>query len=154
MRESLKNMLLVMNTTSLFDADQPLTVITKDRIHSFLPGLWDDVFKVSTPPASPSAIALPPTNSTEEKPAPTEASITIEPTIPMNVGEVSGRERKRERVREIESSGALHFCDVRHPRLPLAPNPKLFSRDQVNDVSVAPASCSSSFDNSSAFLHP
>ncbi|CAF3532835.1 unnamed protein product [Rotaria sp. Silwood1] len=47
-RESLKNMLLVMNTTGLFDGDQPLTVITKDRIHSFLPGLWDEVFKMST----------------------------------------------------------------------------------------------------------
>jgi hypothetical protein len=83
-------MLLVMNTTSLFDADQPLTVITKDRIHSFLPGLWDDVFKVSTPPASPSAavqlLLPPPPNSTEEKPAPTESVTTIEPTIPMNVG--------------------------------------------------------------------
>jgi hypothetical protein len=42
-------MLLVMNTTSLFDPDQPLTVITKDRIHTFLPGLWDEVFKVSPP---------------------------------------------------------------------------------------------------------
>ncbi|CAF4900663.1 unnamed protein product [Rotaria sp. Silwood1] len=37
-----------MNTTGLFDGDQPLTVITKDRIHSFLPGLWDEVFKMST----------------------------------------------------------------------------------------------------------
>jgi hypothetical protein len=45
-------MLLVMNTTSLFDGDQPLTVITKDRIHSFLPGLWEEVFKMSTPPLS------------------------------------------------------------------------------------------------------
>ncbi|CAF2709471.1 unnamed protein product [Rotaria sp. Silwood2] len=47
-RESLKNMLFVMNTTGLFDGDQPLTVITKDRIHSFLPGLWEEVFKMST----------------------------------------------------------------------------------------------------------
>ncbi len=45
-------MLLVMNTTGLFDGDQPLTVITKDRIHSFLPGLWEEVFKMSTPPLS------------------------------------------------------------------------------------------------------
>jgi hypothetical protein len=43
-------MLLVMNTTGLFDGDQPLTVITKDRMHSFLPGLWEEVFKMSTPP--------------------------------------------------------------------------------------------------------
>ncbi|UJR29178.1 hypothetical protein I4U23_010392 [Adineta vaga] len=49
-RESLKNMLLVMNTTGLFDGDQPLSVITKDRIHSFLPGLWEEVFKMSAPP--------------------------------------------------------------------------------------------------------
>jgi hypothetical protein len=42
-------MLLVMNTTSLFEPDQPLTVITKDRIHTFLPGLWDEVFKISPP---------------------------------------------------------------------------------------------------------
>ena len=42
-------MLLVMNTTSLFDPDQPLTVITKDRIQTFFPGLWDEVFKISTP---------------------------------------------------------------------------------------------------------
>jgi hypothetical protein len=45
-------MLLVMNTTGLFDGDQPLSVITKDRIHSFLPGLWEEVFKMSTPPIS------------------------------------------------------------------------------------------------------
>lgn len=37
-----------MNTTGLFESDQPLTVITKDRIHSFLPGLWEEVFKMST----------------------------------------------------------------------------------------------------------
>ncbi|CAF1390661.1 unnamed protein product [Adineta ricciae] len=49
-RESLKNMLLVMNTTGLFDRDQALSVITKDRIHSFLPGLWEEVFKMSAPP--------------------------------------------------------------------------------------------------------
>ncbi|CAF0759689.1 unnamed protein product [Adineta steineri] len=48
-RESLKNMLLVMNTTGLFDGDQPLSIITKDRIHSFLPGLWEEVFKMSAP---------------------------------------------------------------------------------------------------------
>jgi hypothetical protein len=42
-------MLLVMNTTGLFDEDQPLTAITKDRIHSFLPGLWEEVFKMSIP---------------------------------------------------------------------------------------------------------
>ncbi len=38
-----------MNTTGLFDSDQPLTMITKDRMHSFLPGLWEEVFKMSTP---------------------------------------------------------------------------------------------------------
>lgn len=37
-----------MNTTGLFDGEQPLSVITKDRIHSFLPGLWEEVFKMST----------------------------------------------------------------------------------------------------------
>ena len=45
-------MLLVMNTTGLFEGDQPLSVITKDRIHSFLPGLWEEVFKMSPPPLS------------------------------------------------------------------------------------------------------
>lgn len=50
-------MLLVMNTTGLFDGDQPLVVITKDRIHSFLPGLWQEVFKMATPPLS-----MPPSN--------------------------------------------------------------------------------------------
>ena len=48
-------MLLVMNTTSLFDPDQPLTLITIDRIRSFLPGLWEEVFKPSTPPPVPSS---------------------------------------------------------------------------------------------------
>ena len=48
-RESLKNMLLVMNTTGLFESDQALAMITKDRIHSFLPGLWQEVFTMSTP---------------------------------------------------------------------------------------------------------
>jgi hypothetical protein len=47
-------MLLVMNTTGLFDSNQPLTVITQDRIHSFLSGLWEEVFKISTPLPSPS----------------------------------------------------------------------------------------------------
>jgi hypothetical protein len=55
-------MLLVMNTTGLFDNDESLTVITKDRIHSFLPGLWDEVFKISTPPPIPS-----PTTEVTEK---------------------------------------------------------------------------------------
>ncbi len=45
-----------MNTTGLFDGDQPLTVITKDRMHSFLPGLWEEVFKMSTPPPLSSTI--------------------------------------------------------------------------------------------------
>jgi hypothetical protein len=49
-------MLLVMNTTSLFDADPSLTAISKERIHSFLPGLWDDVFKVATPPVTPAPV--------------------------------------------------------------------------------------------------
>ena len=47
-------MLLVMNTSGLFEPDQPLTVITKDRIHTFLPGLWEEVFKISTPSPLPS----------------------------------------------------------------------------------------------------
>jgi hypothetical protein len=42
-------MLLVMNTTNLFESDQSFTGITKDRIQSFLPSLWDEVFKISTP---------------------------------------------------------------------------------------------------------
>jgi hypothetical protein len=50
-------MLLVMNTTGLFDSNQPLTVITQDRIHSFLSGLWEEVFKISTPLPSPSPTA-------------------------------------------------------------------------------------------------
>ena len=49
--ESLKNMLLVMETTGLFNKDNTdvkfsqLCSITKDRIESFLPGLWEDLFK-------------------------------------------------------------------------------------------------------------
>jgi len=43
-------MLLVMNTTSLFDPEQALTKLTRDKIETFLPGLWDDVFKITTPP--------------------------------------------------------------------------------------------------------
>lgn len=49
--ESLKNMLLVMETTGLFSQTNSnikfsqLCVITKDRIESFLPGLWEDLFK-------------------------------------------------------------------------------------------------------------
>ena len=37
-----------MNTTGLFDHDQSLTTITKDRIQSFLPKLWDEVFLMTT----------------------------------------------------------------------------------------------------------
>ena len=46
-----------MNTTGLFDRDQALSVITKDRIHSFLPGLWEEVFKMSAPPMIPTTSA-------------------------------------------------------------------------------------------------
>ena len=42
-------MLLVMNTTGLFEPNQPLTVLTKDRIDTFLAGLWEEVFKISPP---------------------------------------------------------------------------------------------------------
>jgi hypothetical protein len=51
--ESLKNMLLVMETTGLFNQNNSnvkfsqLCVITKDRIESFLPGLWEDLFRVN-----------------------------------------------------------------------------------------------------------
>ncbi len=51
--ESLKNMLLVMETTGLFNQNNSnikfsqLCVITKDRIESFLPGLWEDLFKAN-----------------------------------------------------------------------------------------------------------
>ena len=44
---------LVMETTGLFSKDNTdlkfsqLCGITKDRIESFLPGLWEDLFKVS-----------------------------------------------------------------------------------------------------------
>ena len=47
-------MLLVMNTTGLFDDNPSLTVITKEKIHGFFPGLWEEVFKISTPPPIPS----------------------------------------------------------------------------------------------------
>ncbi|CAF0877301.1 unnamed protein product [Brachionus calyciflorus] len=56
--ESLKNMLLVMETTGLFNqtnADakfSSLCAITKDRIESFLPGLWQDLFRVNSAPPS------------------------------------------------------------------------------------------------------
>ncbi|XP_022240117.1 Golgi-specific brefeldin A-resistance guanine nucleotide exchange factor 1-like isoform X2 [Limulus polyphemus] len=56
--ESLKNMLLVMDTAGIFQrpeegygpANCQLWLITWDRIHAFLPGLKDEVFK---PPPSP-----------------------------------------------------------------------------------------------------
>ena len=52
--ESLKNMLLVMETTGLFNQSNSdakfisLCSITKDRIESFLPGLWQDLFKTKS----------------------------------------------------------------------------------------------------------
>lgn len=46
--ESLKNMLLVMETTGLFNSQfSQLSIITKDRIESFLPGLWEETFKIN-----------------------------------------------------------------------------------------------------------
>ena len=54
--ESLKNMLLVMETTGLFNITasssnnikfSQLSSITKDRIESFLPGLWEETFKIN-----------------------------------------------------------------------------------------------------------
>jgi len=47
-------MLLVMETTGLFNKENTdlkfsqLCGITKDRIESFLPGLWEDLFKASS----------------------------------------------------------------------------------------------------------
>ena len=52
--ESLKNMLLVMETHGLFNQNNSnikfsqLCMITKDRIESFLPGLWKDLFRVNS----------------------------------------------------------------------------------------------------------
>lgn len=71
--ESLKNMLLVMETTGLFKdaglaaptvataADTPnhfssLCSITKDRIESFLPGLWEDLFRANSCQPKPTAV--------------------------------------------------------------------------------------------------
>ena len=57
--ESLKNMLLVMETTGLFNKDNSdikfsqLCGITKDRIESFLPGLWEDLFRSNCTSLSP-----------------------------------------------------------------------------------------------------
>ncbi|CAF0848856.1 unnamed protein product [Adineta ricciae] len=101
-RESLKNMLLVMNTSGLFEPDQPLTIITKNRIDSFLPGLWEEVFKISTPsPTTETTMSFPVTSemntSLNESPAlppSNEATITTtatttEPTTATNVSESS-----------------------------------------------------------------
>lgn len=63
--ESLKNMLLVMETTGLFKEGETthfssLGSITKDRIDSFLPGLWEDLFRVNTknnPPPITTAVS-------------------------------------------------------------------------------------------------
>ncbi|UJR20526.1 hypothetical protein I4U23_023653 [Adineta vaga] len=99
-RESLKNMLLVMNTSGLFEPDQPLTIITKDRIHTFLPGLWEEVFKISTPSPLPSPTVetavsfIPnsemnkPVNESPTLPTPNE-TITSEPTTATNVSPCS-----------------------------------------------------------------
>jgi brefeldin A-resistance guanine nucleotide exchange factor 1 len=70
--ESLKNMLLVMETTGLFNSElSQLSIITKDRIESFLPGLWSETFKInsknelkvvkpSSPPPTPMPTPSPP----------------------------------------------------------------------------------------------
>ena len=60
-------MLLVMETTGLFNQNNPdikfsqLCSITKDRIESFLPGLWEDLFKpnVVQPPIVSSSAPVP-----------------------------------------------------------------------------------------------
>lgn len=67
-------MLLVMETTGLFNQNNPdikfsqLCVITKDRIESFLPGLWEDLFRANntnTVPAPSSPTNKSPTVDTQ-----------------------------------------------------------------------------------------
>lgn len=56
--ESLKNMLLVMDTAGVFECPEDSTnsekcqmwLITWDRINAFLPGLKEELFKQSAPP--------------------------------------------------------------------------------------------------------
>ena len=64
-----------METTGLFNQNNPdikfsqLCVITKDRIESFLPGLWEETFKInnSSNQASKSAPSPPSVSPTPEK---------------------------------------------------------------------------------------
>lgn len=61
-----------METTGLFNQNNPdikfsqLCIITKDRIESFLPGLWEDLFKIKQPPAQP--VSPPSPQPSEQQP--------------------------------------------------------------------------------------
>ena len=62
--ESLKNMLLVMDTAGVFECPEDgsnsekcqMWLITWDRINAFLPGLKEELFKQSTPPKAPEEV--------------------------------------------------------------------------------------------------
>lgn len=82
--ESLKNMLLVMETTGLFNENQDsklfssLCSITKDRIESFLPGLWEDLFRVNTKNSSALTSALSESNLGNVSPSPPPQEDAVE----------------------------------------------------------------------------
>jgi hypothetical protein len=85
--ESLKNMLLVMETTGLFNSQfSQLSIITKDRIESFLPGLWEETFKIN--------------NKNEVKqqqpsPQPPNTNVTVEETITNETNVVVNEEKDK-----------------------------------------------------------
>ena len=92
-----------METTGLFNQNNPdikfsqLCSITKDRIESFLPGLWEDLFKVNTKniPQQQSPTPIKPTEPVEAAESPVEDSKLNAPSQELEqpaVAEVSSNE--------------------------------------------------------------
>jgi hypothetical protein len=94
-------MLLVMETTGLFNSQfSQLSIITKDRIESFLPGLWEETFKIN--------------NKNEVKqqqpsPQPPNANVTGEETITNETNAVVNEEKsvQQDQTKESEQQQQL-----------------------------------------------
>lgn len=90
--ESLKNMLLVMDSAQVFTSSEgylPLWHVTWDRINSFLPGLKEEFFKaqssvpkIDEQPTGPLPTGPVPVNVPSTLPEPTLTIASVSPPVP------------------------------------------------------------------------
>lgn len=131
--ESLKNMLLVMETTGLFNEApstpggsentnhfSSLCSITKDRIESFLPGLWEDLFRANTTKNQPNESQV-------------AADLTLSsPGIPENVVEDGNDVTIRKEISDDSAKKDQSSVHVENEKPPGSAN--IQSQTKVNQV--------------------